>query len=141
MEIKKPILAGELAAILAIWTVALVGCKNVAASTLESYFPQYFIELIKPGAPMFGISKRVELCVIVTLGASFFLFYCHDYLVKHINSAEKFLATKLNTPQIKEILTILLLEVAMIINVVTEKDVSIIFIFCLLMYVYPSNKF
>lgn len=141
MDIKKPISASELASILAVWTVAIFGCRNVVSSMFENYFPQYFKELLKPDSPMFGISERVNFCILLTVGASSLLFFIYDSFTKKINDAEEFLKIKLNHKHIKEILTTLLFTIAMVFNQLTGREVFPVFIFCLLMYIYPSNKF
>ena len=143
MKINKPITAEELASILAVWAVALIGCKNVAASALEKYFPQYFSELLKPDSPMFGISASVVVCIVVTAGVSFLLFGMYDNFVKKINDAEAFICKiiKKNVPLLKEILMMALCFIVVLIAMLFNKDFSSVFIFYVCFCIYPSKNF
>lgn len=139
----EKISAGELASILAVWAVALIGCKNVAASALDSYFPQYFSQLLKPDSPMFGISASVVLCIVFTAIASLLLFSMYDKIVKKINDTEKFISMKIKrkVPYLKEILMMVLCFFIILIGMIFNKDFAPVFIFYLCFCIYPSEKF
>lgn len=141
MEKKAQISASDLASILAIWAVALIGCKNVVSSTLEKYLPQYFSELLKPDSPTFGISTPVQHCILATIGTSFLLFFCYDIFINKFNKIDSFLTQKLNNSHVKEILFVIISFIIMFLKETVNKDYSHFFILCLFIYIYTSNRF
>lgn len=139
MEKRIQISASDLASILAIWTVAYIGCKNAVSSALETHLPLYFSELLKPDSPTFGISKQVELYILFTVFMSFLLFFRYDVFMQKLNSIESSLIRKLKKIYIKEIVIISLFTVTAISNQLTDTDPSPIFILCFAIYIYTSN--
>lgn len=78
MEIKKPISAGEVASILAVWAVALIGCKNALSAWIYNSLPQYFTDLMRGDSPLFGISEQFRVCITATFIASFIIFKYYE---------------------------------------------------------------
>lgn len=141
MEKKTPISASDLAAILAIWAVAYIGCKNAVSSALETHLPQYFSDLLKPDSPTFGISTPVQHCIFATMFTGLLLFFCYDIFIKKIDAYASSIRIKFNIRYIDEIVMILFFILAAAIDQLFNKDTSLAVLLFLIFYVYSSKRF
>ncbi len=85
MKIKKPISAGEVASILAVWAVAIIGSKNALSAWSYNSLPQYFTDLMRGDSPLLGISEQFSARITITFIASFIIFNYYDGWIKILN--------------------------------------------------------
>ena len=88
MENKKPISAGEVASILAVWAVAIVGCKNALSDWKYNSLPQYFTDLMRGDSPLFGFSEQLSVCIAATFAVTFIVFTYYDVWMKIVTRIE-----------------------------------------------------
>ena len=101
MENKKPISAGEVASILAVWAVALIGCKNALSTLKYNSLPQYFTDLMREDSPLFGISEQFIICISATVIATFIIFAYYDVWIKIFNHIGRFFVSGLKNIHVK----------------------------------------
>ncbi len=141
MNIKPPASASDLASIVAVWAVALIGCRNILSSGLENYLPRYYREILKPDSPIFGISNHVQDCVTATVFVSFILFFGYDYIIRKLDYIDLFLIKKKLIRYKKYIFITIAFITVLFFKEILHDYHSSAFIFFLFIYAYTSKNF
>ncbi|MEA4990729.1 hypothetical protein SDC9_14412 [bioreactor metagenome] len=112
MENRKPISAGEVASILAVWAVAILGCKNALSAWKYESLPQYFTDLMRGDSPLFGFSEQLSVCIAATFAVTFIIFKYYNIWMKIVTRIVTLFDSSLKNIYVKFIYALCIITLA-----------------------------